>query len=1034
MSRDEIETREAEDGFEELLARCLDAHGRGGEAALDALLHEHSEHASRIRRRLELLERFGLLAPDEREPLPQRIGPHAVRSRLGRGGMGDVLLADDAGSGAPIAIKLARMAWTGGEGELLRERFAREVRAVASLRHPGIVGIRGTGEHDGRPWYAMEVVPGATLATLLARLRALALAPGQITVRHVEEALVLELAAPGAVPGGAVKLAARTYVEWVADLVAQVARALEHAHAQGIVHRDVKPSNVLVRPDGRALLFDFGLAHVMGEGGLTRSGDLAGTPSYVAPEQVEGRRGGVDGRTDVWGLGVSLYECLALRRPFEGQGAPGILRAILELEPKSLRALHPEVPRDLESLVEKALEKQPTRRYPSALALAEDLERFLSFRPVEAPPAGWLRRGARRLRRKPALASALALAALVALGTPIGLAWANAAIRAQAQRTQRAAEDAQDQAAARARVVDHLVDLFRPDRAAVEPRVLDETVDRVLAGAGEDELARASLLEATGRVFHNLGEHARALPLLDRAFALRQRRGEGSQASALLLATLSEVHLALGHASTAGALARRALAELAPEEVGAGAALLNAHLAAARAASTLGEHAAAARHIEDARRSLERPDEDPEAWTRTLREAGHAARAGGDLAGAEVALEAALARARRAWLPDARALRDAHLELAAVLEALGRGDDARAQQDVARALEAALERPMPAPAPLLDLEPIWLAEYEPSFQAGVTALQAGDPAAAVERFRRCLELRPRSGVCAYNLACSHALAGDPEAAWPWLELATRWGFTQTPEGLETLRADPDLAGLRAAPHFRGLLEEARRRARDLDSASSRVSVRPPAGEGGDWLVFLHPSGGDGEAALDGAWGAAAQRLGWGLVAPSAPRPLADEPGAGFGWFESPAIFQRTPWLSEDGLLAALRRFQREHPEAQGRTWLAGVGEGATVAFDLALRAPGWWKGVWLADTPLVFTTDERRLRIAAELGLALRLSLDPAREVPGWPSAADYARALAAWLAELGVGARVEVRLAATPADAEACREALAAFRAELGR
>jgi len=1034
MERDAMGTPELDAGFEELLARCLEAHGRGGEAALDALLHEHPEHASRIRRRLELLERFGLLAPDEREPLPERIGPHAVRARLGRGGMGDVLLADDAGSGTAIAIKLARMAWTGGDGELLRERFAREVRAVASLRHPGIVGIRGTGEHDGRPWYAMEVVPGATLATILARLRALALAPEEIAVRHVEEALALELAAPQAVPGGAVRLAARTYVEWVADLVAQVARALEHAHAQGIVHRDVKPSNVLVRPDGRALLFDFGLAHVMGEGGLTRSGDLAGTPSYVAPEQVEGRRGGVDGRTDVWGLGVTLFECLTLRRPFEGQGAPGILRAILETEPKSLRALHRELSRDLESLVEKALEKEPARRYPSALAFAEDLERFLSFRPVQAPPAGWPRRAARRLRRKPALASALGLAALVALGTPIGLAWANAAIRAQALRAQRAAADAQDQAEARAQVVDHLVDLFRPDRTAVEPRVLDETVDRVLAGAGEDELARASLLEATGRVFHNLGEHARALPLLDRAFALRQRRGDDGRTSALLLATLSEVHLALGHAQTAGALARRALAELAPEEARADAALLNVHLAAARAAGTLGEHEAAARHLDDARRALARSDADSEAWARTLREAGHAALAGGDLPGAEAAFRAALARARRAWLPDARALREAHLELAGVLEARGSSAAALAEREAAAGLEAAHERPMTAPAPALDLEPAWLAEYGPSFQAGVTALQTGDPRAAIEHFRRCLELRPRSGVCAYNLACGHALAGDPQAAWPWLELATRWGFTQTPEGLETLRADPDLAGLRASPRFDGLLQEASRRAREQAADSARVSVRPPAAAGGDWLVFLHAAGGDGEALVAGPWGAAAERLGWGLVAPSAPRPLADEPGAGLAWFESPAIFQRAPWLAEDGLLAALQRFQREHPEAQGRTWLAGVGEGATVAFDLALRAPGQWKGVWLADSPLVFTTDERRLLVAAELGLELRLSLDPAREVPGWPAAADYARALGAWLADLGVGERFEVRLAAAPAEAEACREALAAFASELGR
>ncbi|HKB15883.1 MAG TPA: serine/threonine-protein kinase, partial [Planctomycetota bacterium] len=249
----------------------------------------------------------------------------------------------------------------------------------------------------------------------------------------------------------------RSYIETVCRLAAQVADALDQAHRAGIIHRDVKPSNILVREDGSAVLTDFGLAREEGLPALTASGEFAGTPYYVSPEQAMARRAKVDHRTDIYSLGVTLFELLTLRLPFEGQTRNEVLGKIIAKEPPPPRRFNPHVARDLETICLTALDKDPDRRYPTAAAFAEDIRNFLGYRPVKARPLGMVTRSMRLLRRAPAASTAVALGFLLVVGGPLGYAIqqgrARGAIQAErdeasrqrdeADRQRRAALDAQ---------------------------------------------------------------------------------------------------------------------------------------------------------------------------------------------------------------------------------------------------------------------------------------------------------------------------------------------------------------------------------------------------------------------------------------------------------------------------------------------------------------------------------------------------------------------------------------------------------------
>ena len=320
-------------------------------------------------------------------PLPfERVGPFRLVRHLGGGGMGMVYLAEQEPIGRPVALKLMRPAIAASEDA--RRRFLQEARAIARLGHPHIVTVHAAGEEQGTLYLAMELVPGRSLDELLA-----------------------EWCSGGGRPP------ASRFVRWGAE----IARALSAAHAAGLIHRDVKPHNLRITPEGKAVLLDFGLARDLQGSQVSLVGAFQGSPSYASPEQVRGDSAAIDERTDVYSLGVTLYEALAGTVPFEGETAARVFEEILHGDPATLRERNPQISAELEAVVSCAMARDPERRYASAADLAEDLEALLEMRPVAARPAGAPRRLLKWVRRHPAVATASAVACAAVLALPIAV-------------------------------------------------------------------------------------------------------------------------------------------------------------------------------------------------------------------------------------------------------------------------------------------------------------------------------------------------------------------------------------------------------------------------------------------------------------------------------------------------------------------------------------------------------------------------------------------------------------------------------------
>jgi serine/threonine-protein kinase len=339
----------------------------------------------------------------------RQIPGYEVEALLGRGGMGLVYKARHLGLNRFVALKMLIAGAYAGPHE--RARFQREAEAVASLRHAHIVQVHDVGDHEGWPYFTMEFLEGGSLAQALA-----------------------------GTPQPAGQAAA---------LVSTVAGAVEVAHKSGIVHRDLKPANILLTADGTPKVSDFGLARRLGgEDGLTRTGAALGTPSYMAPEQASGQAGAVGPAVDVYALGAILYELLTGRPPFRAETAAETLRQVIDQEPMPPSRLNSIVPRDLETICLQCLHKDPGRRYATAAALAEDLDRFLRGEAIAARPERWLGRLARRVRRRPIFSAAVAAGTLAAVALAGGGLWliserAAAAREVEAERaaTERAADE-----------------------------------------------------------------------------------------------------------------------------------------------------------------------------------------------------------------------------------------------------------------------------------------------------------------------------------------------------------------------------------------------------------------------------------------------------------------------------------------------------------------------------------------------------------------------------------------------------------------
>ncbi|MBN9516936.1 protein kinase, partial [bacterium] len=396
---------------------------------------------------------------------------YEIEGELGEGGMGIVYLARETALGRLTALKVVKSGWVVGPAE--RARLRDEARAVARLSHPHVIQIYKVGEHRGVPFLALEYCPGGGLDRKLA---AALLPPRE-----------------------------------AAGLVATLARAVDAAHAAGIIHRDLKPQNVLLAADGTPRVADFGLVKWAEPGGdgasVTRTG--IGTPSYMAPEQASGAKGWVDRRTDVYALGAVLYECLTGCPPFKGADLLDTLNQVRAADPVPPRALQPRVPRDLETVALKCLEKDPARRYPTAAALAADLDRFLAGEPVHARPVGPTGRVWRWCRRNPAVASASGASAALLAALLVALA---AYAESQREYAETQKESATVQSGLRRRAEELLAaaveEKARADREAHEAR--RQTAAAETAREASDRVAYAALTgQAYGEIRDGSPEQAR---------------------------------------------------------------------------------------------------------------------------------------------------------------------------------------------------------------------------------------------------------------------------------------------------------------------------------------------------------------------------------------------------------------------------------------------------------------------------------------------------------------------------------------------
>jgi tetratricopeptide (TPR) repeat protein/tRNA A-37 threonylcarbamoyl transferase component Bud32 len=354
----------------------------------------------------------------------QHFGRYRILRTLGRGGQGAVYLAEDEQLKRRVALKVLTAFAVGSDA--MRVRLLREAMAASKLDHPGICTVYEVGEERGLPFIAMQFVHGETLASKIAAKRSPTSTRrkrrGPSRLRRVEDDR------SGADSGLLTPTSTREIVEAV-ELVERTARALHVAHQAALIHRDVKPGNIMVTPSGEPVLLDFGLARdeETDDPALTRTGELVGTPAYLAPEQVSGRDLPLDRRADVYALGVTLYECLTARRPFEAATREHLFQRIIDEPPPDPRQFNRRISRDLKAVLEVALEKDRNRRYRTAEDLADDLRRVRRLEPIVARPPGALTRLQRWARRRPAMAMLLAVLAVAVpcLGMLVGYLVAN---------------------------------------------------------------------------------------------------------------------------------------------------------------------------------------------------------------------------------------------------------------------------------------------------------------------------------------------------------------------------------------------------------------------------------------------------------------------------------------------------------------------------------------------------------------------------------------------------------------------------------
>jgi serine/threonine protein kinase/Flp pilus assembly protein TadD len=426
--------------MESLVARVadefLERQKNGERPDIEEYAARYPEAAELLRKVLASLELIGRsqfggpgLSATADEP-PATLGDFRILREVGKGGMGVVYEAEQLSLRRRVALKVLPFAATMDARQL--QRFHNEAQAAACLHHTNIVPVFSVGCERGVHFYAMQFIDGQPLSELIRQLRqrekkAPTVAKGEPTVVYETPAnaaasTLLPVADKTPLTGEGRR--GQDYFRKVAELGVQAAEALDHAHQLGIVHRDIKPANMLLDGTGRVWITDFGLAHMQhGEASLTMTGQTVGTPRYMSPEQALAKRVSIDHRTDVYSLGVTLYELLTLRPAFASEDRQELLRQIAFEDPSRPRRLERAIPAELEIIVLKAMEKRPQDRYGTAQELADDLERWLKHEPIHARRPSLLQRSAKWGRRhKPAVAAS-ALVLLMALILAVYVGW-----------------------------------------------------------------------------------------------------------------------------------------------------------------------------------------------------------------------------------------------------------------------------------------------------------------------------------------------------------------------------------------------------------------------------------------------------------------------------------------------------------------------------------------------------------------------------------------------------------------------------------
>jgi hypothetical protein len=435
----------------EALATWDECYRRGEDPPIESLGVSDSDLLARLRGRIEKLKRlYATLKHSENVDHPRdgalpAFPGHEILDKIGQGGMGVVYKARDLKLGRVVAIKTIGDSPHGSRGRL--DRFRVEAEAVARLKHPNVIPIYTIGEHQGRPYYSLEFADGGNLA------------------RSVAERPMGSTAAAG--------------------LIEALAGAVHAAHLAGIVHRDLKPSNVLLTADGTPKISDFGVAKLAdGDSVSTLTGETLGTPSYMAPEQAEGQSKAVGPAADVYALGAILYQSLTGKPPFLGQTAIETLKLVVSTDVVPPRRLRPDVPRDLETICLKCLEKIPEKRYAAAKELALDLGRFQLGEPVRARRIGPLGRLSKWTRRHP-WQTALAATVLAGVSAFFTLVYQyNSRLRSENRRAEANAAEARRNYSEARSTISAMLGHFRDGRVAGAPGLVD-----LRRSQGEDALA-----------------------------------------------------------------------------------------------------------------------------------------------------------------------------------------------------------------------------------------------------------------------------------------------------------------------------------------------------------------------------------------------------------------------------------------------------------------------------------------------------------------------------------------------------------------